>query len=136
MASDEAGSEAASADALAQWRAAFGLERWFFIARGSGQQVTPFAVDADGAGTICVFTSPEGASRFGVSMGLSEQEAGYLMAVPSTGAVDYLVQFAADGVSTLVLDPGTGDAAVMLAALPHVQELARSEQGEPPPAAG
>lgn len=112
-------------EVLTAWRGAFGLERWFFIARGPGDQVTPMAMEVDGSGVMCVFTSPDLARRFGLNSGLPEQEAGKVMAIPVGSAVDYLLQFGADGITALVLDPGTANAAVLLAALPHLRELAK-----------
>lgn len=115
---------AENAAALDAWRAAFDVERWIFLARGVGDQVTPMAMEVDGEGVICVFTSPERSRQFGLTVGLSEEEAGMALAIPVGSAVNYLLQFAADGVRALVLDPGVSDAAVMLAALPHIRELA------------
>lgn len=115
----------AQAHALAAWRAGFGLERWLFLARGVGDQVTPLALDVDGEGVICVFTTTDRARDFGLSLGLSTDDVATAMAMTPGDAVDYLLQFAGDGVRAAVLDPGTTDAAVMLAALPHVRELAK-----------
>lgn len=119
-------------DQLAPWREAFALERWYFIARGYGDQVTPYAVEIDGQGVIAMFTTPERALEFGVESGLEEDEAGTLLAIPRESAVGYLVQFADDGVHAVVLDPGVSDAAVVLAALPHVEQLAL-QQDDPEP---
>lgn len=111
---------------LAAWRVAFAQERWFVIARGYGDQMTPFAVESDGQGVITVFTTPERAREFGVASGLPEEEAGLLIGLPRESAVAYLVQFAEDGVDAVVLDPGVSDSAVLLAALPHVEQLSLS----------
>ncbi|PWD49954.1 hypothetical protein C8046_03925 [Serinibacter arcticus] len=113
---------------LASWRAAFAQERWFLIARGWGDQVTPYAVEIDGEGVIAVFTTPERARDFGLASGLEPAEASALIAVPREAAVGYLVQFAEDGVHAVVLDPGIDDSAVMLAALPHVEQLSLREE--------
>lgn len=115
---------------LAAWRAAFAQERWFVIARGYGDQVTPYAVESDGQGVIAVFTTPQRAQTFGVASGLPEEEAGLLVALPRESAVAYLVQFAEDGVDAVVLDPGVSDSAVLLAALPHVEQLSLREGGD------
>lgn len=121
-----AGQEEASA-VLSAWSAAFDLEYWCLLARGVGTQVTPYALQVEGGGAICVFTSPQRTYEFGLSVGLPEAEAQQVIGVPTESAVDYLLQFAGDGVTALVLDPGTSDAAVLLAALPHLRELARGQ---------
>lgn len=112
---------------LAHWRAAFEQERWFLIPRGYGDQITPYAMEVDGQGVIAVFTSPERAAEFARSAGLAQEETATLMAVPTDACVAYLTQFADDGVEAVVLDPGVSDAAVMLAALAHVQQVALSD---------
>lgn len=120
---------------LEHWRAAFTLERWFLVARGWGEQVTPYAMEVDGQGVIAVFTTPERARDFALAAGLPEEEAGALLAVPVASCVAYLVQFADDGVEAVVLDPGVSDAAVVLAALPHLEQVAEAgadgDDGEP-----
>lgn len=108
----------------AAWQAAFALDTWYFIARGSGDQVTPLAFETPEGGVIAVFTSAEHALEFGLSIGLPEAEAGFQLAIPRTSCVEWLLQFVEDGVGAVALDPGTTDAAVMLAALPHVEQLA------------
>lgn len=108
-------------DPIADWREALDAATWYFIARGFGAQVTPLAIDVDGEGTICVFTSPELAEKFGLAMGLNPAESTQLLAIPALEAVDYLMGFLEDGVRSLVLDPGTRDSALQLAALPHVR---------------
>ena len=112
---------------LTNWQGAFTLERLYFIARGYGDQVTPYAVEIDGQGVIAVFTTPERARDFGLASGLEESEASTLLGVPRESAVGYLVQFAEDGIHAVVLDPGVSDSAVVLAALPHVEQLALRE---------
>ncbi|WP_454294561.1 hypothetical protein [Salana multivorans] len=108
----------------AAWQAAFTLETWYFIARGAGDQVTPLAFETPEGGIIAVFTSKDRGLDFGLSIGLPEEEAGFQLAVPRTECVEWLLQFVEDGVSAAVLDPGTADAAVILAALPHLEQLA------------
>lgn len=114
-----------SSDPALAWQHAFSLERWVLLARGHGTQVTPLALEIDGRGVIAVFSSAENAPAFGEQLGLPAQEAGQLLAIPPTEAVAYLLQFVEDGVDAAVLDPGTADAAVLLAALPHVQQLSQ-----------
>lgn len=121
MADDDASGDLAL---QAAWQEAFTLETWYFIARGAGDQVTPLAFDTPEGGIIAVFTSKERGLDFGLSIGLPEQEAGFQLAIPRTECVEWLLQFVEDGVSAAVLDPGTSDAAVILAALPHLEQLA------------
>lgn len=108
-------------DAIADWRDALEAATWYFVARGFGKHVTPLAIEIDGEGAICVFTSPERAESFGLAMGLDPAEAAQLLAIPALDAVDYLMGFLEDGVRSLVLDAGTSDSALQLAALPHVR---------------
>ncbi len=114
----------------AAWQAAFTLETWYFIARGAGDQVTPLAFETPEGGIIAVFTSKDRGLDFGLSIGLPEEEAGFQLAVPRTECVEWLLQFVEDGVSAAVLDPGTTDAAVILAALPHLEQLALAASDE------
>lgn len=109
---------------LAAWQDAFDLETWFFIARGSDEEPTPFAMQLEGRGVIATFTSPERAVAFAAASGLPEEEGRRLLAVPVDRVTDLLMGYLESGVDTLVLDPGTQDAALVLAALPHVKKLA------------
>lgn len=108
-------------DPIADWREALEAETWYFIARGFGAQVTPLALEVEGEGAICVFSSPSLAESFGLAMGLDPTKVTQLLAIPALDAVDYLLGFLEDGVRSLVLDPGTRDSALQLAALPHVR---------------
>lgn len=110
---------------LHAWREALGLERWYFIARGVVPEVTPYVGMVGEDPTIFTFTTPEGAREFGLRCGLAEQEAGQLLAVPTTTVVEWVVGFLEQGVTDLVLDTGTEQLAVALAALPHVAAWAK-----------
>lgn len=132
---DDGAEELTPAEELAlqaAWQNAFRLEDWIFIARGVGDQVTPLAFETPEGGVIAVFTSKELALEFGLAIGLPEEEAGFQLAIPRPSCVEWLLQFVDDGVSAAVLDPGTTDAAVMLAALPHVEQLALAAADDAP----
>ncbi|PFG19476.1 hypothetical protein [Serinibacter salmoneus] len=120
----EPSGNAESVAQLAAWQDAFGLEKWFFIARGSDEEPTPFAMQIEERGVVATFTSPERAVAFAAASGLPEEEGRRLLAVPVDRVTDLLMGYMESGVDTLVLDPGTQDAALLLAALPHVKKLA------------
>lgn len=124
-----AGSELAQA--LGAWGAAFELERWVLVMRGVGSQVTPLALEVDGAGVLCVFSSPENAAAFTEEVLATHAADSGQMAVPVADAIEYLMGFAEVGVRAVVLDPGTQDAAALLSALPHLRALAREASGAP-----
>lgn len=117
--------------ALAAWLRALASDRLFLLARGEGNQVTPYCLEVDGSGVVCVFTAPERAHAFGTRVGLTDEEARTMLAIPVPECVEYLLQFGEDGVSSALLDPGVTDAGVILAALPHLRRMALEQAAEP-----
>ncbi|WP_157485654.1 MULTISPECIES: hypothetical protein [unclassified Frigoribacterium] len=86
------------------WDALFALDRWWFIARGELPDVQPLVVDVDGRLMVLAFTSPERARQHGLARGLSEEEAGRLLALPSSGFVDDAVARERTGVFGVLFD--------------------------------
>ncbi|SDQ78076.1 hypothetical protein [Microbacterium sp. cf332] len=107
-----AASKASPADAAVQerlWRAAFALDRWLFIARGSDDEPTPFALRSDEGAVIFAFSTADRAHEAALGFGLSEDEASRLLAVPLPSAAAWVASYAEAGVEAMVFDaPGNG----------------------------
>lgn len=107
-----AASKANPGDAAVQerlWRAAFALERWLFIARGSDDEPTPFALRSDEGAVIFAFSTADRAHEAALGFGLPEEEASRLLAVPLPSAAAWVASYAEAGVEAMVLDaPGNG----------------------------
>jgi len=86
------------------WDALFALDRWWFIARGDLPDVQPLVADVDGRPMVLAFTSPERARQHGLARGLSDEEAGRLLALPSGGFVDDAVARERTGVFGVLFD--------------------------------
>ena len=100
-------SRRAPADRDAQeklWRAVLGLDRWFFLARGSDDQPTPFATNTDDGAVLFAFSTEERAHAAGVEFGMTEEEARRMLVVPLPGAAVWVAAFAESGVDALVFD--------------------------------
>ncbi|QLD13343.1 hypothetical protein HW566_12470 [Microbacterium oleivorans] len=107
-----AASRQAPADAAVQerlWRAAFALERWLFLARGSDDEPTPFALSTDEGAVIFAFSTADRAHEAALGFGLPEDEASRMLAVPLPAAAAWVASYAEAGVEALVFDaPGNG----------------------------
>ncbi|WP_258524710.1 hypothetical protein [Microbacterium sp. SMR1] len=107
-----AASKASPADAAVQerlWRAAFALDRWLFIARGSDDEPTPFALRSDEGAVIFAFSTADRAHEAALGFGLPEEEASRLLAVPLPSAAAWVASYAEAGVEAMVFDaPGNG----------------------------
>jgi hypothetical protein len=106
---DEAVKAAPPGDTTAQialWRQVTGLEHWFFIARGSGDQPRPFGVAAEQGPMICLYSSAARANEAAGILGLVGSEGGAvpLFGVPMPAAIDYVASFASSGVVGVTLD--------------------------------
>lgn len=95
-------------DAL--WRAIYGLERWLFIARGEPTSPSPFAIAHQQGPLLLAFSTAERARKAALVNGLSEDEAGRILAIPLPGAVEWAASMAGSGLTGFVLDYGTLDA--------------------------
>lgn len=91
---------------IALWQQAIKLERWFFIARGSADQPSPFGVAAEPGPMICLYSSAARANEAARSLGLVEEatDSVPLLAVPMPAAIDYLASFGQAGVFGVTLD--------------------------------
>lgn len=105
-------SKLAPADAAVQerlWRAAFALERWLFLARGSDDEPTPFALRTEEGGVIFAFSTADRAHSAALEFGLPEDEASRMLAVPLPGAAAWVASYAESGVEAVVFDaPANG----------------------------
>lgn len=102
-----AASKASPADAAVQerlWRAAFALDRWLFIARGSDDEPTPFALRSDEGAVIFAFSTADRAHEAALGFGLPEEEASRLLAVPLPSAAAWVASYAEAGVEAMVFD--------------------------------
>ncbi|MGR6742608.1 hypothetical protein ACU6RU_11300 [Microbacterium sp. F1-18] len=107
-----AASKASPTDAAVQerlWRAAFALDRWLFIARGSDDEPTPFALRSDEGAVIFAFSTADRAHEAALGFGLPEDEASRLLAVPLPSAAAWVASYAEAGVEAMVFDaPANG----------------------------
>lgn len=86
------------------WDAIFALDRWWFIARGELPDVQPLVADVEGRPMFLAFTSPERARQHALARGLSDDEAGRLLALPSAGFVDDAAAAERSGVFGVLFD--------------------------------
>ncbi|WP_148076734.1 hypothetical protein [Frigoribacterium sp. PhB24] len=86
------------------WDALFALDRWWFIARGELPDVQPLVADVDGRPMVLAFTSPARAHEHAVARGLSEEDAGRLLALPSRGFVEGAADTERTGVFGVLFD--------------------------------
>ncbi|WP_404383752.1 hypothetical protein LL946_00675 [Knoellia locipacati] len=91
----------------ALWRAMFGLEKWFFVARGTPPEVGPLVGLVDEVPSLLAFTTGTRAREFALANGLDEEQASRVLSVPSSGILDLCDQLAQHGVRRLVVDQGT-----------------------------
>ena len=101
-----AGVEGDGVDAQrALWRAVYALPRWLFIARGDEDEPRPFIADLPEGPTIYAFTRGERAREFAVQrLGLPEEEAGLMLAIPTASAAEWVAGFAEHGVQRIMFD--------------------------------
>lgn len=90
----------------ALWRAMFGLEKWFFVARGAAPEVGPLVGTVDEVPSLLAFTTAMRAREFALTNGLSEEQASQVLAVPSESVLGLCDQLAEHGVKRLVVDQG------------------------------
>lgn len=91
----------------ALWRAMFGLERWYFVARGTPPEVGPLVGVVDEVPSLLAFTTGARAREFALANGFSEEQASHVLSVPSGGILDMCDQFTEHGVKRIVVDQGT-----------------------------
>ncbi|MDD7962105.1 hypothetical protein [Microbacterium thalli] len=115
-----AASKSAPSDAAVQerlWRAAFALDRWLFLARGSDDEPTPFALRTDEGAVIFAFSTADRAHAAALEFGLPEDEAARMLAVPLPGAAAWVASYAESGVEAMVFDAPSNGAMAPLANL-------------------
>ena len=90
----------------ALWRAMFGLERWFFVARGTMPDVGPLVGTVDDVPSLLAFTTGTRAREFALANGFTQEQAGQVLAVPGDNVLAMCDQFAEHGVRRVVVDQG------------------------------
>jgi hypothetical protein len=89
----------------ALWRAVYSLPRWLFIPRGAEDDPRPFIADLPEGPTIYAFTDGARARDFALKrLGLSEEEAGLVLAIPTASAVEWVAGFGEHGVQRIMFD--------------------------------
>jgi hypothetical protein len=89
----------------ALWAAVFALPRWLFVARGAEDEPRPFIGVPDDIPTLFAFTTGARARDFASDrLGLPEDEAGLMLAIPTASAVEWVAGFAEHGVERITFD--------------------------------
>ena len=105
----------------AVWRAFFALPMWLFIARGTLDAPSPFVAVLNERPTLLMFSDAEGAKSAGIALGLPEEEAALMLAVPAAAAVDWAASFTAHGVLDIQVDRHLGGFIAPLQMLPAIR---------------
>ena len=92
----------AAMDAL--WRAVYALDRWIFIARGTDEQPGPYVGEVPQGPMLLAFTTGQRARTAALGMGLSDDEASRLLAVPLPAAIEWAATFSSVGVKGITFD--------------------------------
>lgn len=90
----------------ALWGAMFGLDRWWFITRGTLPDVTPVVGVVDGVPSLLAFTSGARARECALAMGFSEEEASQVLAAAPQSVLETSDHLVSQGVQRLVVDQG------------------------------
>ena len=88
------------------WSAMFGLEKWWFIARGTLPDVAPVVGVVDGVPSLLAFTSGARARECALAMGFAEEDAGQVLAVAPQSVLETTDHLMSQGVQRLVVDQG------------------------------
>ncbi|MDQ1130279.1 hypothetical protein [Microbacterium sp. SORGH_AS_0888] len=130
-----AAAKAAPGDTVAMaalWRAVYGLERWIFIARGTHDEPSPYALSFDEGPMVLAFTTAERAQEAGRRNGLSEEESSLLLSVPLPGAIEWAASLAGTGITGILFDyPAPGYFAPLGNLIPMRDHMARNPVGPP-----
>lgn len=91
---------------MALWQQVARLENWFFIARGSAEQPTPYAAAFESGPVVYLYSSASRATESARNLGLAEPETDRvpLFAVPMPKAIDYLASLGQAGVFGVTID--------------------------------
>lgn len=87
----------------ALWQAVFGLEHWFFIPRGEGAQMKPYAEQTVSGPAIIAFTTPQRAKAYADARDLGETDK--LLGIPPVAGIGALEQFTGAGIQIVHFDP-------------------------------
>lgn len=87
---------------IALWRYVAGLDRWYFIARGSAEQPRPYAIAARQGPMICVYSSAERAEEAARGFGMEGPVPTFTVPLPA--ALDYVAAFSQSGVFGVTVD--------------------------------
>jgi len=88
----------------ALWAEVFALPQWIFIARGGLERPQPYIGVFPQGPMLCAYTTPDRAREGALAMGLPEEEAGLVLAVPAEGIVDWAASFQQHGVVGITFD--------------------------------
>ena len=88
------------------WAGMFGLERWFFIPRGTSPNFTPYVGVIEGVPSLCAFTSPQRSQEFAQSIGLPEEEWRMALGIPTDHVAAWCASYTSNGVARIIVDPG------------------------------
>lgn len=87
----------------ALWQAVFALEHWFFIPRGEGAQMKPYAEQSASGPAIIAFTTPQRAKEYADTRQLGDTDK--LLGIPTASAIGALEQFTDAGIRIVHFDP-------------------------------
>ena len=87
----------------ALWQAVFALEHWFFIPRGEGAQMKPYAEQTVSGPAIIAFTTPQRAKAYADTRELGETDK--LLGIPPVAGIGALEQFTTAGIRIVHFDP-------------------------------
>ncbi len=90
---------------IALWQRVATLPTWFFIARGTVDRPSPYAVAAPQGPMVCLYSSAERADAAGRELGATTEDGSVrLLSVPMPQAIDYVASLGAAGVFGVTLD--------------------------------
>jgi len=113
------------------WAAVLALPQWLFIARGGMERPQPFIGVFPQGPMLCAYTTPDRAREGALAMGLPEEEAGLVLAVPAEGIVDWAASFQQHGVFGITFDHPRLGFFSPLANLPGIRDwLAAGDAGD------
>lgn len=108
------------------WTSAFGLEKWYFIARGQAPNFRPYVGYKKEAGkdvpVVYAFTDEDRLEAMARELKLVDPQGNIqVMTIPTKNIVNYLVQFGQVGVKGVWFNPNGSGFYATLEALPQVK---------------
>ncbi|GAA4108335.1 hypothetical protein GCM10022415_00880 [Knoellia locipacati] len=113
----------------ALWGAMFGLDKWWFIARGTLPDVSPVVGVVDGVPSLLAFTSGARARECALTMGFAEEKAGQALAVAPQSVLETTDHLMSQGVQRLVVDQGVLGFFAPLGQLRPIAEFVAQSRG-------